>query len=367
MTMNERRWSWKCGGMVLLMLLVVACSGGSAPKGELQTLQGPLVVEEIEQVDRFPPECGTASAICVMPNAGQELVVFWLQWADAEGSGLPAEPQDRVNGFSEESRAAYLTTADGTRLEWVGSGLESGRLFLLFSVPAGSEDLTLHWPQLPASPPTPVAAPTEPQAAPEGTLGTPTAGAEWAVVLDDRFDSNAYGWPEGPLENAWLSSQWTIAGGRYRWEATALQPFHWYANPAMEPIADLSLAADVQQVSGPPDAGYGVVVRASPGSLYFFAINNNGQYAFLRLSGEEWRQILPWTPSEAIRPGQVNRLAVVAEGDHFAFTINGSPVDEADDGTIGQGRAGVSMNLYHAGDQAILEVDNFSMRVPSTE
>jgi hypothetical protein len=68
----------------------------------------------------------------------------------------------------------------------------------------------------------------------------------------------------------------------------------------------------------------------------------------------QWVDLIPWTPSPAIRPdGGRNELAVEAIGPRFTFLVNDSPLANVEDRVLEQGGVGI----YLGGDlnQAIVE------------
>src|SRR3712207_7482090 len=55
-----------------------------------------------------------------------------------------------------------------------------------------------------------------------------------------------------------------------------------------------------------------------------------------------FRSILPWTRSDAVRPGgETNELAVRAVGARLTFTVNGVEVAAVEDATPAEGRVGL--------------------------
>ncbi len=68
--------------------------------------------------------------------------------------------------------------------------------------------------------------------------------------------------------------------------------------------------------------------------------------------------------SSAIRPGQVNHLTVVAQGAHLSFFVNGQLVAQHDDSGLKSGSVGPVVELFHSGDHAVFEFDNFEVRAP---
>ena len=53
-----------------------------------------------------------------------------------------------------------------------------------------------------------------------------------------------------------------------------------------------------------------------------------------------------------------------SEGTHFIFFINDQFVAELDDPRLSAGTAGLAIELANAGDEAVVEFDNFQLRAP---
>lgn len=115
---------------------------------------------------------------------------------------------------------------------------------------------------------------------------------------------------------------------------------------------------------GPKGTSYGLMFRNDGINYYFFEIRDDQFFRFSRWYQNDWKILINWTQSTAIRPSQANRLAVKAEGSHFTFFINDQPVGEADDNRVSGGRVGVEIELFSGRDSATLEFDNFEVRAP---
>jgi hydroxymethylglutaryl-CoA synthase len=61
---------------------------------------------------------------------------------------------------------------------------------------------------------------------------------------------------------------------------------------------------------------------------YLFEINNKGQFAVYLHQPDDWTSLLDWSDSPAIRLGETNRLAILAQGSQFLFYINDQLVAE---------------------------------------
>jgi len=200
----------------------------------------------------------------------------------------------------------------------------------------------------------------------DSQAATATARAGWPVVLSDTFDEQAHDWETGETDDRFTTGSLQIVGGKYRFDLKANDSFIWWSRSSNNTsTTDFYAALDAQQIMGPASADYGIVFRWGRGNYYYFQINASGQFALSLYYFEKWETLVGWTPAAAIRPGEVNRLAVGAEGSHFALYVNGESVGEADDARLPSGTVGVAIELNQAGDKAVFQFDNFEWRAPS--
>jgi hypothetical protein len=120
---------------------------------------------------------------------------------------------------------------------------------------------------------------------------------------------------------------------------------------------------EARRVSGSEDGRYGLVFRYADGDYYFVRIRDDQHFRLSLWYEDEWTTVIDWTETSTIRPGQVNRLTVIAEGTHFTFYVNDQYAGEADDSRLSSGGVGVAIELG-AGDAAVFEFDNFEVRAP---
>lgn len=60
---------------------------------------------------------------------------------------------------------------------------------------------------------------------------------------------------------------------------------------------------------------------------------------------------------------KINRLKLNVEGSHFRFFVNDQLVGEAFDDKLDSGRVGLYVNLHQPGDLAVVEFDNFELKL----
>ena len=208
---------------------------------------------------------------------------------------------------------------------------------------------------------------TAPTATPDVTAGYLAdfqAAAEWPLLLYDTFDDNRNEWIDGEIEDDYATILVTIDGA-YNWEVqNAKQGFTWRVWPTVDELKDFYLATDVQNRSENLDAQYGLVFRNQGDDYYYFEVRDGQYFRFFLFESYQWKELLPYTYSEAIRPGDVNRLAVLSQDDQFTLWINDQFVGEARGNTPDQGLVGVIVGLAYADEQSFIAFDNFEVRVP---
>ncbi len=188
----------------------------------------------------------------------------------------------------------------------------------------------------------------------------------WPLVLRDTFFEQRNDWEianatEGDLASGTLR----IGGGKYRWEITALEGVVWWSRSREDTFTtDFYASVEARQISGTPEADYGLIFRHDGENYYYFQVSDVGWYAVYLYNAGEWTELTAWTESAAIRPGHINKVAVAGEGSLFSLFINGAAVGEVRDATLAAGSAGVAVQIYNAGESAVFEFDNFEWRAP---
>ncbi|MDP8924842.1 MAG: DUF1080 domain-containing protein [Chloroflexota bacterium] len=166
------------------------------------------------------------------------------------------------------------------------------------------------------------------------------------MLLDERFTDNQRGWPSDQQSTAWL------ADGGYRLFARQPGKFVAVGAPIAGRLRDVVMTATFRKVGGPPGGGYGLIIRdqgdgprdgvAQGGRYYVLEAGDRGEVGIWRRDGDRWIDILPWTPSSAVRPGDApNELTVRVVGDRLRFLVNGVEVADQVDATLGEGSVGV--------------------------
>ena len=192
--------------------------------------------------------------------------------------------------------------------------------------------------------------------------------SSWPLVFSDSFTSDVHQWPVRKESGELASGELQITGGKYRWDTEArADGMVWPAVLNNEAFSDFYLTVEARQVSGDEDGNYGVVFRRNSQGYYLFRIRGDRQFRFSVRDEGEWATLIDWKETVAIRPGEMNKLAVLAQGADFTFFINDELVGEASDKRFDKGEVGLAIGLADVGDKAVFEFDNFELRVSPVE
>jgi hypothetical protein len=219
--------------------------------------------------------------------------------------------------------------------------------------------------------PSPAAVLPAPAAAPAATpvsaalAGGPVAAA-WRTVFDAGFDPRfAAAWPDDPASTAWLE------GGGYRFSARQPDRFIAIGAPLGGSFRDVAVMALFRKVGGPPGGGYGLIVRDqgpgprdginTGGRYYVLEAGDRGEVGIWRREQDHWVDLVPWTPSEAVRRGAAtNQLTALASGPRLTLLVNGVEAASAEDPALGDGGVGV----FVGGDSNEVALEWFVVRSP---
>lgn len=191
--------------------------------------------------------------------------------------------------------------------------------------------------------------------------------SQWDTLLFDNFTSND--------DNYWLvgsqSSEYfdpvsrVIADGRYRWEAKVNKANSiskvWLGDFR---VADFHLVANSKHILGTrANSGWGLIFGIQDNyNYYWFRMTDSKYFAVSVAENSQWRDIVAWTRTDAVKPNGVNQLEVIAREAHFAFLINGQIVIEADDDRYRQGMVGLAIEGYPHGEKIIFDFLDFTLR-----
>ena len=192
-------------------------------------------------------------------------------------------------------------------------------------------------------------------------INTPTP--TWGVNIFDSFDSDENNWPTKVFLDSCGREIMQIQNGKLVWNLKNSKDCYYWEISETGAFTDFNYSIDVQQITGLAESNYGIIFRDQGDSgQYFFDITNDYQeYAFFLYQQDSWTTLIDWTSSPSIRPGDVNRIGVVAQDSVFQFYINGTMVATFSDDTLSSGAVGVAADPGSSGTELILEYDNFEL------
>jgi hypothetical protein len=185
-----------------------------------------------------------------------------------------------------------------------------------------------------------------------------------SVLLDTLFREPQPGWIDNVPFAGWY-------GGAYTLAARVAPRFVAVAAPQVQALGDVVVSGTFRKVAGPPGGGYGFVLRDQEpaqrdgsnqsGHFYVVEVGDRGQIGMWRRDDTRWVDLLTWTDSSAVHPGNAtNELAVRAIGNQFTLLVNGREVMTQSDSTLTTGGVGI----YVGGDNNEVAVDRFTVVLP---
>jgi hypothetical protein len=197
-----------------------------------------------------------------------------------------------------------------------------------------------------------------------------SSATPWATLLFDNFTSNE--------DNHWLVGSQTsdyfdpvnrlIGDGRYRWEATARKANSiskvWLGDYE---VSDFHMIVNSKHILGiRANSAWGLIFRLQDNqNYYWFRMTDSKFFAVSVAEDGQWRDVVDWTRTEAIKPNGVNQLEVIARAAHFVFLVNGQIVSEVDDDRFGQGLVGLAIEGYTQGEKIVFDFLDFTLRATS--
>jgi hypothetical protein len=300
--------------------------------------------------------------------------------SSSSSSGTPHLSLTGRSGRALLVLVALITVAAGAGLSLIarttaGAGTPDTQLGI--HQPTAAPPTTLPLPVVPPIPPSiEVGAPAGRAAArvvqstPVAVPTTPTAASDtpprWTrTLMDDDFTGAKPDWRSDRNSTAWL------AEGSYSLFAREPGRFVAMRAPLPEPLRDVLVSGTFRKTGGPDGGGYGLIVRAQgaepldgvsqTGRYYVLEAGDLGQTGVWRREGSEWVDLLPWTPSPAVRPGTAtNILTVEAVGERLTFSVNGAQVTSLTDSAVADGAVGV----FVGGDGNQVALERFVVQTP---
>lgn len=313
---------------------------------------GPLEGMITPPAEPPPSRPAAAAAVQVDASAGQSAAATIPVTAPAEAP----RPADRHTGASQAGRFRYWQRA-------LALAMAVLLLMLLnWQLSPRVARLVQTQPAVPAMTP---AAQTPQLIATAVPTPAPPPRPRLRILVDERFTDPASGWPHDPDGPAWY------ADGVYRLAVRQAERFVTVSAPLDERLRDVAVTIVARKAGGPSWGGYGVIVRdqaperrdgrQQDGRYLLFQLSDRGEAGVWRREDGQWVELMPWTPSNAVRTGNLpNELTVRAVGPQLIFTVNGVTVATLTDPAPAEGATGI----FAGGALNEVVVERFLLQVP---
>jgi hypothetical protein len=185
----------------------------------------------------------------------------------------------------------------------------------------------------------------------------------WPSRFIDNFEQDSGTWVIGLFEDEFISIDGLLQDGEYHLHALAKTEVLRREQVPMQDIADFYLEVTASQLDYPEIGSYGLFFRRANEDYYLFEVNERGEYRFSGSISGSLEIVTDWTASSAIRPGESNRLGVVAQGGDIILFINDQMLEILDfgDHSLGAGVVGLAISLPESGQEATWVFDDFRL------
>lgn len=195
--------------------------------------------------------------------------------------------------------------------------------------------------------------------------------SSWHTLVFDTFTSNENAWLVGSRASEYFTTlNQTLADAHYRWEAEVGKPYSISTTWLMGySVTDFHLGVHCKRILGNKvDSAWGVIFRAKDSQNYgWFRMTDSGLFSVSAMEKGEWRWIVEWERTDAIKPNGVNHLEVIASKNHFSFLINSQLIGEAEDDSLVEGYVGLAIEGYPTGAKATFDFLDFLLRAPKPQ
>ncbi len=184
------------------------------------------------------------------------------------------------------------------------------------------------------------------------------------ISLCDQFSSDQSLWWIGIEDTTeWGHHESSIANRKLRWVWEANQGLMHHETQVLT-ADDFEVTVSAKRVQGDTNgACYGIVFRESNTGYYWLKVCDSQTYSvFFSDPQDGWIEILMDT-TDAIKPGAVNQITVIAKGKKFKIYINKTYVTEFSDSRLKNGQVGIGIET-NSGETSIFEFDNFVLLQP---
>lgn len=190
----------------------------------------------------------------------------------------------------------------------------------------------------------------------------------WSPTIDEQFVSNENDWDTGLQEIEYGTADLTLEDGSYRWQlaANSKTGITWWAYPFIDHrVGDFYATAECRLVRGKASgSSCGLAFRIADGkNFYKFVVADDQRLEIAIVEKGEWVELLPWEDTDLVRPGEMNRVAILARGTHYRFFINGELAHELDNDQSATGGVGILADVWGE-NEAEFEFSSFQLYEP---
>ncbi len=210
-------------------------------------------------------------------------------------------------------------------------------------------------------------------------LQTISVDPQWKLLINDEFNNNQNDWEIGPYQSDSLTLDRTIKEGKYVWDYESKAGWYFWVFPDSNTVQDFVATVEIKHLEGNLNEEFGLIIRAYDDKYYLLEMAENGRISFV-ISDNDQETTLMERSISTVKVGESNQITVQAQGNHFAFYVNGHLVDEIDDDRLTRGYIGI-LTSTDGRPKSIFdndsdnpeqyypskfEVDNFKIWVPIT-
>ncbi len=191
-------------------------------------------------------------------------------------------------------------------------------------------------------------------------------GSSTDYVINDEFKSNKNNWIEGDYSGDYADANYQIANGVYAWTVYSNDVANVTSWPDMDFVGDFTATVKAKQTSDNyDDADFGLIYIV-PDSNHFlsFTISNQDYSVYVFEEATSWTELVGWSHSDALLPGEFNDLIVTRSGDDFVFSANGQELCTITYSAISQGVLGLNVDIFPVGVTGTFEFDDFTVTTP---
>jgi hypothetical protein len=203
-------------------------------------------------------------------------------------------------------------------------------------------------------------------------VNLPQGGVDFSRLLfADGFDDNANQWPIGEVKGAYWNGSRDLEDGTFIWDGVSEMDMYSYVYPdreeLLEQVANVQVSTKVRLTEPDMDGYFGLMIREyeteTTNEFYAFALDASGEwYTFWLYTNDEWISLIDWTEID-VDLSEWTQMTVQAVGSHFSLFINGSLIDEVDDGTIASGVNGMLVGVHESDKKIKVQYDDYVVRV----